>query len=147
VRDSTYQGDPRVEHPLARAFVNTLGALFEQPPTVLAFVFYFALLLSLAVELGIWVSFEHVTLAQLPVFEARHRADIFAASKAVEIESELRGFAMDTEVAKARARDRRRAIDDLLREGPVNGKPHGRARDTAGDTPPPSAPPSPAPAH
>lgn len=81
---SNDEGDPRVEHPLARASVNTLGAIFDQPPTVLAFVFYFALLLSLAVEPGIWVSFEQVTLAHLPVFEARYRADMFAASKAVE---------------------------------------------------------------
>lgn len=138
IRAGDYQGDPRVEHPLARAFVNTLGAVFDEPPTVLAFVFYFALLLSLVVELGIWVSFEQVTLAHLPVFEARHRADIFAASKALEAASELHGFAMDTELAKAKARDRRRAIDDLLREPPVNGK-----RPGAGDRPKPD----PAPAH
>jgi hypothetical protein len=118
--DSDYQGDPRVEHPLARAFVNTLGAVFAEPPTVLQFVFVFSLLLSLAVELGIWVSFEQVTLARLPVFEARHRAELFAASKAVETESALRGFEFDTELAKAKAKQRRSAIDELLQPDPTS---------------------------
>jgi hypothetical protein len=124
LRGSDYQGDPRVENPLARAFVNTLGAVFARPPSTLEFVFYFALFLSLTVEFGIWITFEHVTLARLPVFEAGFSAELYTASKAVETESELRGFEMDNELTKAKVRSRRRTIDEALSEGPSNPTRH-----------------------
>ncbi len=116
VRASDYQDDERVEHPLARAFVNTLGAVVAPPPSTLQFVFVFALFISLLIELGIWVTFEHLTLARLPVFEAHHRAELFADGKAVETDAALRGFKQDRAFAEAKARRARRDIEDLLDE-------------------------------
>lgn len=114
IRASDYQNDERVEHALARAFVNTLGAVISQPPGTLQFVFVFALFISLLIELGIWVSFEHLTLARLPVFEAHHRAELFADGKAVETDSALRGFEQERAFAEEKARRARRGIQDLL---------------------------------
>jgi hypothetical protein len=116
IRASGYEGDPRVEHPLARAFVNTLDAVFPEPPTVLQFTFVLALFLSVTVELGIWVSFELLTTSRLPVLEAWHRAALVADSKAAETASALHGFALDGELVKARVRRQREAIEAGLRE-------------------------------
>jgi hypothetical protein len=116
IRSNDYQGDVRVEHPMARAFVNLLGAIFTHPPTTLQFAFWFALFLSLTMELGIWVAFEHLTLARLPVFTAGHRAELFVAGKEVETDSALRGFAIEDELIRAKVRHKQRGIAELLRE-------------------------------
>jgi hypothetical protein len=117
IRNADYQGDARVEHPMARAFVGVLAAVFERQPSTLQFVFYFALFLSLTMELGIWVAFEHLTLARLPVFTAGYRADLAVAGKAVETDSELRGFELEDELARAKVQRKRRSIEELLRGG------------------------------
>lgn len=116
IRANDYQGDPRVEHPMARAFVGILGAVFAHPPSTLQFAFYFALFLSLTMELGIWVAFEHLTLARLPVFTAGHRAELFVAGKEVETDSALRGFAIEDELIRAKVRHKQHGIAELLRE-------------------------------
>ncbi len=118
IRASGYQGDPRVEHALARAFVNTLDAVFPEPPTVLQFTFFLALFLSVTVELGIWVSFELLTTSRLPVLEAWHRAALAIDSKAAETASALQGFALDGELVKARVRRQRESIEAGLSDGP-----------------------------
>jgi hypothetical protein len=115
VRNADYQGDARVEHPMARAFVGVLAAVFERQPTTLQFVFFFALFLSLTMELGIWVAFEHITLARLPVFAAVYRAELAVAGKEVETDSELREFELDEAVRTEKARRKRRSIEDVLR--------------------------------
>jgi hypothetical protein len=116
IRASGYEGDSRVEHALARAFVNTLDAVFPEPPTVLQFTFFLALFLSVTMELGIWVSFELLTTSRLPVLEAWHRAALVADSKAAETASALHGFALDGELVKARVRRKREAIEAGLRD-------------------------------
>jgi hypothetical protein len=103
---------------MARAFVSVLGAVLQRQPTTLQFVFYFALFLSLTMELGIWVAFEHLTLARLPVFAAGYRAELYVAGKEVETDSELRGFALDDELQRAKVRRKQRGIADLLRGSP-----------------------------
>ncbi|HYN77479.1 MAG TPA: hypothetical protein VES73_06780 [Lamprocystis sp. (in: g-proteobacteria)] len=118
IRNADYQGDARVEHPMARAFVSVLGAVFARQPSTLQFVFYFALFLSLTMEFGIYVAFEHITLARLQVFTAEHRAELFVAGKAVETDSELRGFELDDDLARAKVRRKQRGIADLLRGNP-----------------------------
>lgn len=131
VRSSDYQGDERVEHPLARAFVNTLGAVVPRPPSTLQFVFVFALFLSLVIEFGIWVSFEHLTLARFPVFEAHQRAALYADGKAVETDAQLRGFRQERACAEEKARQARSGIEDLLRDmdfGKLSERPHRRRR-------------------
>lgn len=118
IRADDYQDDPRVEHPMARAFVSVLGAVFEEQPSTLQFVFFFALFLSVTLELGIWVSFEHITLARLPVFAAGYRAGHYVAGKVVETEGELRGFEIEDELARAKIRRKQRGITDLLSDPP-----------------------------
>jgi hypothetical protein len=118
IRTSDYRGDPRAEQPMARAFVNVLGAVFERQPSTLQFVFFFALFLALTMELGIWVAFEHLTLARLPVFTAGYRAELEVAGKAVEADTELRGFEVADELARAKVRRKQRGIADLLHGGP-----------------------------
>jgi len=115
IRNADYQGDARVEHPMARAFVGVLAAVFESQPSTLQFVFFFALFLSLTMELGIWVAFEHIALARLPVFAAGYRAELAAAGREVETDSELRAFERDEAVHKAKVQRKRRSIEDLLR--------------------------------
>jgi len=117
IRNADYQGDARVEHPMARAFVGVLAAVFERRPSTLQFVFFFALFLSLTMELGIWVAFEHVTLARLPVFAAGYRAELAVAGKQVATDSELREFELDETVRSEKARRKRRSIEDVLRGG------------------------------
>jgi len=114
IRNADYQGDARVEHPMARAFVGVLAAVFAREPSTLQFVFFFALFLSVTMELGIWVAFEHLTLARLPVFKAGYRAALAVAGKAVETDSELRGFELDDELARAKARRKRQSIEEVL---------------------------------
>lgn len=126
IRHADYQGDVRVEHPMARAFVGVLGALFTQGPSTLQFVFYFALFLSLTMELGIWVAFEHITLARLPVFAAGYRAELAVEGAAVQTDSELRRFEMEDELARAKVRRKRESIEARLHDGPP-GKLAGRA--------------------
>jgi len=125
IRNADYQGDARVEHPMARAFVGVLAAVFEHQPTTLQFVFYFALFLSLTMELGIWVAFEHITLARLPVFAAGYRAELAVAGKEVETDSELREFELDEAVRSEKARRKRRSIEDVLRgdDGKLSERP------------------------
>jgi hypothetical protein len=117
IRNADYQGDARVEHPMARAFVGVLAAVFERRPSTLQFVFFFALFLSLTMELGIWVAFEHITLARLPVFAAAYRAELAVAGKEVETDSELREFELEEAVGNEKARRKRRSIEDVLRGG------------------------------
>jgi hypothetical protein len=102
---------------MARAFVGVLAAVFERRPSTLQFVFFFALFLSLTMELGIWVAFEHVTLARLPVFAAGYRAELAVAGKQVATDSELREFELDETVRSEKARRKRRSIEDVLRGG------------------------------
>lgn len=118
IRADDYQGDPRVEHPMARAFVSVLGAVFSEQPSTLQFVFFFALFLSITLELGIWVSFEHIALARLPVFTAGYQAELYVAGKTAQTEGELRGFEIEDELARAKVRRKQRGIADLLRDGP-----------------------------
>lgn len=110
---------------MARAFVGVLAAVFEHQPTTLQFVFYFALFLSLTMELGIWVAFEHITLARLPVFAAGYRAELAVAGKEVETDSELREFELDEAVRSEKARRKRRSIEDVLRgdDGKLSERP------------------------
>lgn len=117
IRNADYQGDARVEHPMARAFVSVLGAVFQNQPSTLQFVFFFALFLSVTMELGIWVAFEHITLARLPVFTADYRAELYVAGKAAETDRELRGFELEDELARAKVRRKQRGISDILQGG------------------------------
>lgn len=116
IRNDSYIGDARVEHPMALAFVNVLGAVFHRQPSTLQFVLVFSLFLSVTMELGIWVAFEHLTLARLPVFAAEHRAELYVGSKAAETDSELRGFALEEALAQEKVRRKRRSIQEVLRE-------------------------------
>ncbi len=115
VRSDNYAGDYRAEHPLARAFVGVLAAVFEQEPSTLQFVFFFSLFLSLTMELGIIVAFEHITLARLPVFTAEHRLGVSLREQEVRTDAELRSFEMDDELSRAKLKRKRESIEEVLR--------------------------------
>lgn len=93
-----------------------LGAVFDRQPSTLQFVFVFLLFLSATMVLGISVTFQHLTLARLPVFDAEHRAELCVGSKAAETDSELRGFAVEEALAQEKERRKRRSIQEVLRE-------------------------------
>lgn len=118
IRSANYVDDDRVEHPTARAFVSVLAAVFAWQPSTPQFVFFFSLFLSLTMELGIVVAFEHITLARLPVFMAEHRSDLHRRRKQVEVDSELRSFEMDDELTRVKVRRKRESIEDALRGAP-----------------------------
>ena len=115
VRAATYDGDERAEHPLARAFVGVLEAVFTQRPSTLQFVFFFALFLSLTLELGILVAFEHLALARLPVFAAEHRLGLDLRQQEARTAAEWRRFTLEEALARAKVGRKRTSIEDALR--------------------------------
>ncbi|WP_295888526.1 hypothetical protein [uncultured Thiohalocapsa sp.] len=116
IRADDYRGDRRAEHPQAHAFASVLGAVLEHEPDTLLLVFVFSLFLSVTLELGIVVAFEHLTLARLPVFHAEQRLDLGLREKRAETAAQLAGFDLDEAVTKAKVRRRRRRIEDDLHE-------------------------------
>jgi len=121
LRTATYAGDYRAEHPVARAFVSVLEAVFERRPSTLQFVFYFSLFLSLTMELGIMVAFEHITLARLPLFAAEHQLGVDLRRQEARTDAELKRFKLDDELARAKVKRKRASIEEALR-GENDGK-------------------------
>jgi len=99
---------------MARAFVGVLAAVLDHRPSTLQFVFYFALFLSLTMELGIWIAFEHLTLASLPITAAAYSERLHSQRRAMETDSELHDLRMDDELLRAKVRRKRQSIEDAL---------------------------------
>jgi hypothetical protein len=118
IRNDDYIGDARAEHAGARAAVSVLAAVFDRPFGTLQFVFYFSLYLSLTLELGIVVAFEHLTLARLPVFMAERRAELSQDAARIAARAELAGFVVQEAVKSEKVRRRRERIEDNLRDLP-----------------------------
>lgn len=89
VRTSDYSGDPRVEDRMVATFLRTVAAVLGDRFTPVQFVFVFSLFLSVILELGIWVSFENLTGARLPVLAAEHKVSLRREQFRVETDGEL----------------------------------------------------------
>jgi hypothetical protein len=90
-----YVGDGRAENPLVDAFITVTNQVLGTGLHTLHFVFTFSLFLSLLIELGIWVAFENLTLAHLPIFMAEQEIAVSLGQKRAATEGDLRTFQMD----------------------------------------------------
>lgn len=109
--DQSYSGDSRVENPVVYSFLGVLHAVLGLRVESLAFVFFFSLFLSVIVELGIMVSFENLTLAQLPIFAAQHQVALTLGQKRASTEGELRGFEMEEALGRGKVSRRREGME------------------------------------
>ncbi len=76
LRQKNYENDERVSDPRIVAFVSMMEALFGWRPSPQAFVFFFAILLALLLELGIVLAFDTVTTAMAPALRAQHEETV-----------------------------------------------------------------------
>ncbi|MGH8563123.1 MAG: hypothetical protein ACREXW_03185 [Gammaproteobacteria bacterium] len=83
----------------------------------LHFVFTFSLFLSLLIELGIWVAFENLTLAHLPIFMAEQEVAVSLGQSRAATEGDLRGFRMEEGLAQRKVSARREDIERRMYEG------------------------------
>jgi hypothetical protein len=129
VRTSDYSGDPRVEDRMVATFLRTVAAVLGDRFTSVQFVFVFSLFLSVILELGIWVSFENLTGARLPVLAAEHKVSLRREQFRVETDGEL----AEEDIRETARRTRTRAwVNDAVTDlgvGPVarDGKLSGTA--------------------
>jgi len=117
---SRYDGDMRVENPFARAFLGVLRDVAELEVSHAHLALGFALFLSLIMELGILVGFEHVTLTHMPVFAAEAKAATHLGRKRVETGAELESQILDDDLIRHKTRARRktaqRRMDDFVND-------------------------------
>ncbi|MGH8587928.1 MAG: hypothetical protein ACREXX_00905 [Gammaproteobacteria bacterium] len=112
-----YAGDGRVENPLVDAFITVTNRVLGTGLHTLHFVFTFSLFLSLLIELGIWVAFENLTLAHLPIFMAEQEVAVSLGQKRAATEGDLRGFRMDEALVQGKVSARREDIERRIYEG------------------------------
>ncbi len=128
IAHSDYANDDRVNEPYVVAFTSLSRALLPVEIAPMQFVFGFALLLSLLVEVGILLAFDTVTVTLLPALRSQHqeqletellksRANATARQETIRHRSRLDGImnAYDrtiTQAEKARAKSQ----DDKLAE-------------------------------
>lgn len=112
-----YVGDGRVENPLVDAFITVTNRVLGTGLHTLHFVFTFSLFLSVLIELGIWVAFENLTLAHLPIFMAEQEVAVGLGQKRAATEGDLRGFQMDEALVQGKVSARREDIERRMYEG------------------------------
>ena len=76
IRRSRYLEDERVSDPRIIAFSNLTAALFGHRLSPVVFVFSFAVMLSVLLELGIVLAFDTVTAAMAPALHAQHQGEV-----------------------------------------------------------------------
>ena len=96
IQQGSYANDQRVHHPMISALVNIFHEVLGWSPTPLQFVFFFSLLLSALMELGILQAFETATLSIHPLLRAQHRNELETAIKATELDSKQKQNEMET---------------------------------------------------
>ncbi len=112
-----YVGDDRVENPLVDGFITVTNRVLGTGLHTLHFVFGFSLFLSLLIELGIWVAFENLTLAHLPIFMVEQEVAVSLGQKRAATEGDLRGFRMEEELMRDKVSARREDIERRMVEG------------------------------
>jgi hypothetical protein len=112
-----YVGDGRVENALVDAFITVTNRVLGTGLHTLHFVFTFSLFLSLLIEIGIWVAFENLTLAHLPIFVAEQEVAIGLGQKRAATEGDLRGFQMEEALMQGKVSARREDIERRMYEG------------------------------
>ncbi len=95
IQQGSYADDQRVHHPMISALVNISQEVLGWSPTPLQFVFFFSLLLSALMELGILQAFETATLSIHPLLRAQHRNELETAIKATELDSKQKQNEME----------------------------------------------------
>jgi uncharacterized membrane protein YciS (DUF1049 family) len=70
-----YATDERVNEPHIVSFLKLVQSVFRVDILPLQFVFIFSILLSLLIEIGIFLSFDTITIALIPSIKAKHRSD------------------------------------------------------------------------
>ncbi len=122
-----YADDERVNEPYIVAFTSLSRAMLPVEIAPMQFVFGFALLLSLLIEIGIMLAFDTVTVTLLPALKSQHqeeletelvksRADATARQQSIRHSSQLDGImrAYERTVAQAeKARDHKLAKADI----------------------------------
>lgn len=95
--DNNYAEDERVNDPLIVALLALTRAVFDFDIKPLEFVFVFALLISVLMELGIIITFESVTLMMLPVLKQAHQNTVEEERLKSKLDSDLRQENMKSE--------------------------------------------------
>lgn len=95
IRQGSYANDQRVHHPMISALVNIFHEVLGWSPTPLQFVFFFSILLSALMELGILQAFETATLSIYPLLRAQHQSELETAIKATELDSKQKQNEME----------------------------------------------------
>lgn len=83
-----YSLDERANDPHITALINLFTEVFDASPQPLQIVFFFSLLLSLLVELGIWLAFDTVTSYLLPELSIQRGHDQMVAQRKYEAQAE-----------------------------------------------------------
>ncbi len=115
-RGSDYRGDARVENPLLSGVLSVHNTVFGTAVDPLQFVFFFSIFLSVVIELGIVVIFEHITLSYSPLFQAEHMASLEVNERRIHAESNLRGAKLDDEAIRSQVDAHREHLERRLRE-------------------------------
>ena len=104
-----YLHDERAADPRVVALVNLAEALVGAAPSPQAFIFTFALLLGVLLELGIVLAFDTVTVSMMPAIRAQHDGEIdrkiFGARTRAEAEKEASAHKRFLDRIQRRARD------------------------------------------
>lgn len=116
IRQADYHGDGRVENPLLHSFLSVYNGVFNTQLSSLQFVFFFSVFLSLVIEIGIIVIFEHITLSYMPLFQAEHRRSLGLHQKRIEAEGKLQEAGVDDTVIRERIDKDRQRIEQRMRE-------------------------------
>lgn len=115
VRSADYRGDARVENPLLHAMLSVNNAVFGIDISTLQFVFFFSIFLSLIMELGIVVIFEHISLSYMPLFQAEHDRRLSLNKKRIQAEGELQGVGIEDGLLREQVDKERGRIERRMR--------------------------------
>jgi len=103
-----YSLDERANDPHIIAFIHLLAEVFTATVKPLQFIFFFSILLSLLIELGIWLAFDTITSFAMPelILQRQHQYSVAqqrsdAAGKTAA-NTEFEKQSMDSVVRKAR---------------------------------------------
>jgi hypothetical protein len=92
VKSAQYLQDDRVNHPVTVAAVRMVNHLSPWEISIIHLSLVFAILLSLLLELGILVTFEHITITYLPIFAAQVKGEQSLRTRKAEVAAELKEY-------------------------------------------------------
>ena len=101
-----YVGDERVSDPRINAFLKTFASIFDWEIQPLQLVFAFSLLISLLMEIGIFIAFDTATLALMPILKVHHEERLETETLKSKMSSEIERDETlhDSELHKVRQR-------------------------------------------